>query len=232
MSLLLFRSVLRHRTPSTSTWLIRSHTQTQIRSYAVGKKQAAVSTTAAANNRTDVSTDVRPLGERIKENTKTASYMGVIAIGLTVTGIMFYAIFRELMSSKSPNNVYSSALDKCINVRAHTPSSQWISMLIELPNFQDNRVQDSLGAPIKGFGEESRRGRRQHVAHQTFERHGRPHIRMQFYVQGIRNKATVHLEKNLVSIFICNLFPAPNNVEFQLSFSSRIQTNTDTYWCN
>lgn len=120
MSLLLFRSVLRHRTPSTSTWLIRLQTQTQIRSYAVGKKQAAVSTAPAANNRTDVSTDVRPLGERIKENTKTASYMGVIAIGLTVTGIMFYAIFRELMSSKSPNNVYSSALDKCINVRCDT----------------------------------------------------------------------------------------------------------------
>lgn len=101
-----------------------------------------------------------------------------------------------------------------------------------IANFQDTRVQDSLGHPIKGFGEESRRGRRQHVAHQTFERHGRPHIRMQFYVQGIRNKATVHLEKNLVSIFVCKLFSSLVNIKFLISFSTRIQTNTDTYWCN
>lgn len=64
-----------------------------------------------------VSTDVRPLGEKIKENTKTASYMGVILLGVGVTGIMFYAIFRELFSSQSPNSVYSEALEKCINVR-------------------------------------------------------------------------------------------------------------------
>lgn len=125
----------------------------------------------------DVSTDVRPLGERIKENTKTASYMGVIVLGVTVTGALFYAIFRELWSANSPNNVYSSALDRCVN---------------------DTRIQDALGAPIKGYGEESRRRRRQHVAHTVFERNGVTHMRMQFYVQGIRNKATVHLEMKQV----------------------------------
>ena len=67
---------------------------------------------------------------------------------------------------------------------------------------KDPRVQDSLGAPIKGFGEESRRGRRQHVAHSSFERNGVPHIRMRFYIQGIRNKATVHLESRRVSFFL------------------------------
>jgi mitochondrial import inner membrane translocase subunit TIM21 len=77
----------------------------------------------------DVSTHVRPLGERVKENTKTASYMGIIVAGIGVTGIMFYAIFRELFSSNSPNSIYSTALEKCKN---------------------DPRVQDSLGAPIKG----------------------------------------------------------------------------------
>lgn len=69
---------------------------------------------------------------------------------------------------------------------------------------KDPRVQDSLGAPIKGFGEESRRGRRQHVAHSSFERNGVPHIRMRFYVQGIRNKGTVHLESREVTmVYIC-----------------------------
>lgn len=51
-----------------------------------------------------------------------------------------------------------------------------------------------MGAPIKGFGEETRRRRRTHVAHSIFERNGIKHMRMQFYIQGIRNKATVHLE--------------------------------------
>lgn len=120
-----------------------------------------------------VSTDVRPLGEKIKENTKTASYMGVILLGVGVTGIMFYAIFRELFSSQSPNSVYSEALEKCIN---------------------DPKVQDLLGTPIKGYGEETGRRRRRHVAHSIFERNGVKHMRMQFHIQGIRNRATVHLE--------------------------------------
>lgn len=71
---------------------------------------------AAANDRTDVSTDVRPLGERIKENTKTASYFGVIVFGIGVTGIIMFVVFRELFSSISPNNIYSEALNTCINV--------------------------------------------------------------------------------------------------------------------
>ena len=78
----------------------------------------------------------------VKETTKTASYMGVILLGVGVTGIMFYAIFSELFSGKSPNNVYSKALDRVIN---------------------DTRIQDAIGTPISGYGEETSRGRRRHV---------------------------------------------------------------------
>uniref|UniRef100_U5EF33 Mitochondrial import inner membrane translocase subunit Tim21 n=1 Tax=Corethrella appendiculata TaxID=1370023 RepID=U5EF33_9DIPT len=159
----LLRSRLSPKTLSTSQVLLRyyadkSHTQQSL---------------SKSEERTDISTDVRPLGERVKENTKTASYMGVIVLGIGVTGIMFYAIFRELFSSNSPQNIYSEALDRCAN---------------------DPRVQDSLGAPIKGFGEETRRRRRTHVAHSTYEKNGILYLRMQFYIQGIRNKGTVHLE--------------------------------------
>lgn len=141
---------------------------------------------AEAKASSQVSADVKPLGERVKENTKTVSYMGVIAIGIGVTGIMFYAIFNELFSSSSPNTVYSEALDYCIN---------------------DTRVQDSLGAPIKGFGEETKRRRRNHVAHSVYMKNGVEHMRMVFYIQGIRNKATVNLEMRRVNI----LFPYFNN---------------------
>jgi len=51
-----------------------------------------------------------------------------------------------------------------------------------------------LGAPIKGFGEETSRRRRGHVAHTIYEKDGKTLMRMQFYIQGIRNRGTVHLE--------------------------------------
>ena len=78
----------------------------------------------------------------VKETTKTASYLGVILAGVGVTGFIFYQVFKELFSSKSPNSVYSASLTKCC---------------------ADPRVVDALGQPIKGFGEETRRGRRRHV---------------------------------------------------------------------
>lgn len=184
MSVLLIRSALRRRVHQLPYLL-----STQFRSVSIANiqfnrekhiKNDTSIVTSTGNHRTDVSTDVRPIGERIKENTKTVSYLSVIVLGITVTGIMFFAIFRELLSSTSPNNVYSAALETCIN---------------------DPRVQDTLGAPIKGFGEETRRRRRTHVAHTVYERNGAPHMRMQFYIQGIRNKATVHLEKRIVRIY-------------------------------
>uniref|UniRef100_A0A182WRV8 Mitochondrial import inner membrane translocase subunit Tim21 n=1 Tax=Anopheles quadriannulatus TaxID=34691 RepID=A0A182WRV8_ANOQN len=129
---------------------------------------------SAGSDRTDVSTDVRPIGERVKENTKTASYMGVILLGVGVTGMLFYVIFWELFSSDSPNNIYSEALERVK---------------------EEPRVKDALGAPIKGYGEESRRGRRTRVAHTQYVKDGVEYIRMQFHVQGFRNRGTVHLEK-------------------------------------
>lgn len=63
-------------------------------------------------------------------------------LGLGLTGALFYAIFSELFSDKSPNGVYSKTMDRCI---------------------KDDRVSGSLGEPIKGYGEETRRGRRRHV---------------------------------------------------------------------
>lgn len=90
-----------------------------------------------------LSEDVKPITfNTVKETTKTASYLGVILLGVGITGIIFVTVFKELFSSKSPNNVYSKALERICT---------------------DTRVQDALGEPISGYGEENRRGRRQHV---------------------------------------------------------------------
>ncbi|XP_012243928.1 mitochondrial import inner membrane translocase subunit Tim21 [Bombus impatiens] len=109
----------------------------------------------------------------VKENTKSIGYLGVIIGGIGITAFMFYMIFDELFSNKSPNSVYSKALDRCI---------------------KHPKVTDALGEPIKAYGEESRRGRRSHISHIIFEKDGVRHMRMKFYIQGIRKRATVNLE--------------------------------------
>lgn len=142
-------------------------------------KSNAITTTSS---RAELDTNVKPLGEKVKETTKTASYLGIILIGVGVTGTLFYAVFNELFSSKSPNNVYTKAMKKCI---------------------ADTRVEDKLGLPIKAYGEETRRGRRQHVQHVIYEKDGKKCLRMKFYLQGSRHKGTVQLEMVEVSLLMC-----------------------------
>lgn len=76
----------------------------------------------------------------VKENTKSIGYLGVIIGGIGITVFMFYIIFDELFSSKSPNSVYSKALDRCI---------------------KHPKIIDALGEPIKAYGEMGRR--RSHI---------------------------------------------------------------------
>lgn len=117
---------------------------------------------------------------------------------------MFYAIFNELFSSNSPQAIYGAAFDKCKD---------------------DTRVQDALGQPIKCFGEESRRRRRTHIAHQIYQKNNRNYMRLSFHIQGIRNKATVHCEMRMVRN--CDRW---RNVVFLTKFliSRMIQENTSS----
>lgn len=91
---------------------LRTSKLQQVRYYSTEKQSGL----ARSQDRSQVSADVRPLGEKIKETTKTATYTGVILMGVGVTGVIFYYVFRELFSSNSPNSIYSEALDKCKNV--------------------------------------------------------------------------------------------------------------------
>nr|CAH7721626.1 unnamed protein product [Callosobruchus chinensis] len=128
----------------------------------------------STTTRSEVTTDVKPIGEKVKEATKTVSYLGVILIGVGVTGTLFYAVFNELFSSKSPNNIYSKAAKRCID---------------------DSRVEDKLGYPITTYGEQTRRGRRQHVSHVTYVgKDGKKHLRMKFHLKGAYHTGTVHLD--------------------------------------
>ncbi|XP_044266707.1 mitochondrial import inner membrane translocase subunit Tim21 [Tribolium madens] len=132
------------------------------------KSQSALSKTV----KNELDTNVK-LGEKVKETTKTASYLGIILLGVGVTGSLFYAVFNELFSSKSPNNVYSKAVERCK---------------------ADPRIQDKLGLPITAFGAETTRRRRHYVSHVIYQRDGRQCLRMKFYLKGSFHQGTVQLE--------------------------------------
>lgn len=166
---LLLRSFNLQTKPSLC--LLRQITAVNLRYYAKQSSNES-RTVAKSEGRKDVG-EAKPLGERVKETAKTTSYLGVIVLGVGVTAVMFYAIFRELFSSNSPQAIYGDAFDKCRD---------------------DSRVKDSLGTPIKCYGEESRRRRRTHIAHQIYQKNNRNYMRLSFHIQGIRNKATVHCE--------------------------------------
>lgn len=168
MSLIL--RALSHR--SLQTALLLRHISTTKLPCARAQPKSEGASVAKSEPRGDVG-EAKPMGERVKETAKTTSYLGVIVAGIGVTAVMFYTIFSELLSSNSPQAIYGKALEKC---QEHP------------------RVQDSLGQPIKGYGEESSRRRRNHVAHQIYMRNNRKCMRLSFHIQGIRNKATVHCE--------------------------------------
>lgn len=107
--------------------------------------------------------------EVVKENTKSAGYLGVIIGGIGITAFMFYMILNELFSSKSPNTVYAKAFKRCV---AHP------------------KIIDALGEPIKAVIQH----RRNSTKYIIFEKDGVRHMRMIFHIRGTRKQGTVYLE--------------------------------------
>ncbi|XP_050746714.1 mitochondrial import inner membrane translocase subunit Tim21 isoform X3 [Gymnogyps californianus] len=90
-------------------------------------------------------------------------------------GGLFYVIFKELFSSSSPSKIYGDALEKC---RSHP------------------EIIGVFGESIKGYGEATRRGRRQLVSHIEYVKDGLKHMRLKFYIEGSEpgKRGTVHVE--------------------------------------
>ncbi|XP_064651396.1 mitochondrial import inner membrane translocase subunit Tim21-like [Lineus longissimus] len=112
--------------------------------------------------------------QKVQQTTKDVTYTAVIVVGVGITAIMFYVIGRELFSTQSPSGVFGEALKLCK---------------------KNDQIRDTLGEPIKGYGETTRRGRRRHVSHlEWLSDDGVKHMRMKFYVEGPSAKGTAHLE--------------------------------------
>ncbi|XP_028813071.1 mitochondrial import inner membrane translocase subunit Tim21 [Denticeps clupeoides] len=113
--------------------------------------------------------------QKVKQAGRDFTYLIVVLIGLGVTGGLLYVVFQELFSSSSPSKIYGKAFDKC---KSHP------------------EVIGAFGEPIKGYGETTRRGRRQHVGHVEYLKDGVKHMRLKFYIAGSEPglQGTVHAE--------------------------------------
>jgi len=139
--------------------------------FAEKKASKAAVETSQQNSNSQIQTS---FATKTKENAKTASYGLVIVVGLGVTAVIAYTVLNELFSSSSPNALYEKAARQCM---------------------EHPKVQDILGEPIKAYGEESRRGRRNRVSHLVYQdEEGRKGLRVQFYLQGRRNRGVAQLD--------------------------------------
>ncbi|KAL1248756.1 hypothetical protein QQF64_022074 [Cirrhinus molitorella] len=113
--------------------------------------------------------------QKVKQAGKDFTYLIVVLIGLGVTGGLLYVVFQELFSSSSPSKIYGKAFERC---RSHP------------------EVIGVFGEPIKGYGETSRRGRRQQVSHVEYIKDGLKYMRLKFYIEGSEPglRGTVHSE--------------------------------------
>ncbi|NWS44214.1 TIM21 translocase, partial [Probosciger aterrimus] len=113
--------------------------------------------------------------QRVKDAGRDFTYFIVVLVGIGVTGGLFYVIFKELFSSSSPSKIYGDALEKC---RSHP------------------EIISVFGESIKGYGEATRRGRRQLVSHIEYVKDGLEHMRLKFYIEGSESgkRGTVHVE--------------------------------------
>ncbi|XP_073187867.1 mitochondrial import inner membrane translocase subunit Tim21 isoform X3 [Lepidochelys kempii] len=113
--------------------------------------------------------------QKVKEAGRDFTYLIVVLVGIGVTGGLFYVIFKELFSSSSPSKIYGDALEKC---RSYP------------------EVIGVFGEPIKGYGEPTRRGRRQLVSHIEYVKDGLKYMRLKFYIEGSERgkQGTVHVE--------------------------------------
>eukprot|EP00123_Amoebidium_parasiticum_P005872 comp16956_c0_seq1/m.15568 comp16956_c0_seq1/g.15568 ORF comp16956_c0_seq1/g.15568 comp16956_c0_seq1/m.15568 type:complete len:230 (-) comp16956_c0_seq1:301-990(-) len=110
---------------------------------------------------------------KVVEAGKDASYLAVILFGCGLTAVFAYSLFGELWGGTSTNSLYSKSFKRVV---------------------ANERVQELLGDNIKAHGEETRRGRRRHIASQEYEVDGEVYVRLRYYVEGSKDTGTVHAE--------------------------------------
>uniref|UniRef100_A0A0N5AR02 Mitochondrial import inner membrane translocase subunit Tim21 n=1 Tax=Syphacia muris TaxID=451379 RepID=A0A0N5AR02_9BILA len=111
--------------------------------------------------------------QKIVQKAENTFFYAILAASVAALGMLGYVLFEQFFTYESPERVYSSALSI---VRA------------------DERCQELFGSTIAGYGEDSGRGRRRHVAHQKYEKNGKQRMRVLFHLQGSKGKGIAQAE--------------------------------------
>ncbi|CAJ0579820.1 unnamed protein product, partial [Mesorhabditis spiculigera] len=112
-------------------------------------------------------------GKAAEKATNTFLYAAV-ASSVALIGAFAYFLVQEFFSQDSPQYIFTKALNM---VRA------------------DPRCADLFGDSIKGFGEETSRGRRRHVAHHKYYKDGNERIRVMFHLKGANGEGICQVER-------------------------------------
>ncbi|CAJ0602848.1 unnamed protein product [Cylicocyclus nassatus] len=110
---------------------------------------------------------------KVAEKASNTFLYAAVAAAVGMLGVFVYLLAGEFFAEDSPQKIYSSAL-----------------ALVR----EDARCQDLFGPKIAGFGEETSRGRRRHVAHHKYEKDGRQRIRVLFHLKGDRDEGIAQAE--------------------------------------
>ncbi|KAK6057585.1 TIM21 protein [Cooperia oncophora] len=94
--------------------------------------------------------------EEVAEKASNTFLYTAVAAAIGMLGVFVYLLAGEFFAEDSPQKIYMR---------------------------EDGRCQDLFGPTIAGFGEETSRGRRRHVAHHKYEKDGRQRIRVLFHVK-------------------------------------------------
>uniref|UniRef100_A0A915EJ08 TIM21-like protein, mitochondrial n=1 Tax=Ditylenchus dipsaci TaxID=166011 RepID=A0A915EJ08_9BILA len=119
--------------------------------------------------------DVEPktTSEKVgKAASNTFAYFA-FALGVCALGGLGYALFDSFFGSDSPQKIYS----KCLKLIKN-----------------DERCIQLFGSGLKGYGEESGRGRRRHIANHAYEKDGQQRVRVMFHLKGDRAKGRAYAE--------------------------------------
>ncbi|EFO97453.1 hypothetical protein CRE_05230 [Caenorhabditis remanei] len=110
---------------------------------------------------------------KVAEKASNTFMYTAVAVGVGLIGAFVYVLAGEFFAQDSPQTIFNKAL-----------------ALVR----EDGRCQDIFGASIAGFGEETSRGRRRHVAHHKYEKDGMQRIRVLFHVKGDRDEGIAQAE--------------------------------------
>ncbi|XP_068090771.1 mitochondrial import inner membrane translocase subunit Tim21 [Hyperolius riggenbachi] len=123
------------------------------------------------------STEAKPqtAAQKVKQAGRDVTFFVVVIVGVALTVGLIYCTVSELFSSSSPSSIYGKAFTKCKN---------------------HPEIIGAFGEPIKGHGEQTTRGRRQHVNSTEYIKDGAKCMRLKFYISGSEQKkeGTVYVD--------------------------------------